>query len=101
MIIKLKNYCPNFRYKSHVLQCKACKGAKSNFDKLQIIFGAISFSILAFLAVSGAVRRSSLPLPFSAGLAMTAGLFALASHKLGQWIYKTYYFHDYCHALVP
>eukprot|EP00271_Cylindrocystis_brebissonii_P001572 TRINITY_DN11843_c0_g1_i1.p1 TRINITY_DN11843_c0_g1~~TRINITY_DN11843_c0_g1_i1.p1 ORF type:complete len:590 (+),score=104.23 TRINITY_DN11843_c0_g1_i1:62-1831(+) len=89
------------RYHSHVVECSACKQALRSFRALQLALGAAAFALLAGLALRAAlVPPPSVPPLFAGALVLLAGACAGACTWLSRFIYRTYYFHDYCHALV-
>ena len=81
-------------------QCKACTGAKTNFERLQGALLVLSFALLAGLAFTGATSATRVSNVAALIVVLLSGLCALASKKLEGFIFKTYHFHDYCHAVV-
>lgn len=81
-------------------QCKACTGAKTNFERLQGTLLALSFALLAGLAFRAATSAARVSKVAAVAVVLLSALCALASKKLEGFIFKTYHFHDYCHAVV-
>ena len=88
------------RFQSHVAQCKTCTGAKTNFERLHRALLAVSFALLAGLAFRAATSTTRVSEVAAVAVVLMSGLCALASKKIQGFIFKTYNFHDYCHAVV-
>eukprot|EP01018_Ginkgo_biloba_P018176 Gb_36694 [translate_table: standard] len=90
------------RYWSHVVKCHSCKGALKVFRALEIVMQLASISCVAILGVVATARQatsSSIHL-WTTPLVCTTIICCLVSRWLSHFIYKTYYFHDYNHALI-
>ncbi|XP_062016009.1 protochlorophyllide-dependent translocon component 52, chloroplastic-like [Rosa rugosa] len=86
------------RYWSHVVNCSSCNAAHKALCMLEVVLQVVSFSLLGIVAaikqgvLSSVVARTA--------LVATALLCFAASKWLAHFIYKTFHFHDYNHALV-
>lgn len=90
------------RYRSHVVKCRSCKGALNVFRTLEIVTQVISIASVGMLGVIATTKQasSSSLYVWTTPLVCSALICCLASRWLSHFIYKTYYFHDYNHALV-
>ncbi|XP_078429934.1 ACD1-like protein [Wolffia australiana] len=86
------------RYWSHTVNCNSCLRALMG---LRILETSLQIASVALIAGLAAVKQS-----FLSSAATRAGIFGLAvlcflaSRWLSRFIYKTFYYHDYNHALV-
>ncbi|KAH7301960.1 hypothetical protein KP509_23G050300 [Ceratopteris richardii] len=87
------------RYWSHVKQCRHCSTAMRVFQGAEVFFQALSIAIASVLGVA-AIK----PIPQLRSYSTVLVVVAIASSILSKWlshfVYKTYRFHDYNHALV-
>lgn len=90
------------RYWSHVVKCRSCKRALNVFRALEIVTEVISIASVGIIGVIATTKRasSSSLYVWTTPLVCSALICCLASRWLSHFIYKTYYFHDYNHALV-
>uniref|UniRef100_A0A0D6R5K1 Rieske domain-containing protein n=1 Tax=Araucaria cunninghamii TaxID=56994 RepID=A0A0D6R5K1_ARACU len=90
------------RYWSHVVKCRSCKRALNVFRALEVVTQVLSIVFVGMLGVMAAIKRtpSTYLYVWNTLLVASALICCLTSRWLSQFIYKTYYFHDYNHALV-
>lgn len=87
------------RYASHIKHCSSCRAALRFFETAEVSLQMLSVGLPAILGAAAlkpmpVVRRLSIPL-VCATVACAA-----VSRWLSTFVKKTYYFHDYNHALV-
>ncbi|KAG0614122.1 hypothetical protein M758_6G152500 [Ceratodon purpureus] len=87
------------RYYTHVVRCKSCSSACKNFKALEVTLQVLAIALVGLVAASAV-----LPIPAVTKLAVPMVIGAVLSTILSRWlanfIYKTFYFHDYNHAVV-
>lgn len=90
------------RYWSHVVKCRSCKRALNVFRALEIVTQVISIASIGMLGVMATTKQapSSSLYVWTTPLLCISLICCFASRWLSHFIYKTYYFHDYNHALV-
>ncbi|CAN1179848.1 Protochlorophyllide-dependent translocon component 52, chloroplastic [Linum perenne] len=84
------------RYWSHVVNCRSCNAAYKALKAVEIALQIIAVASIAIVAAAkkSVATRSSI-------LAVTAAVICFgASRWLAHFVYKTFHFHDYNHALV-
>ncbi|KAF5768231.1 putative pheophorbide a oxygenase [Helianthus annuus] len=80
------------RYWSHVVHCSSCSGAYKGFNTLKISLQVLSVASLAIMATSKSIAGRNT-------LAAASILCFVGSKWLSHFVYKTFHFHDYNHAL--
>lgn len=90
------------RYWSHVVKCRSCSGALKVFKALETITQLLSIVCITMIGAKAIVKPMSLLSINISNLILASGalVFFLASRWLPYFIHKTYYFHDYNHALI-
>ncbi|CAN1333459.1 Protochlorophyllide-dependent translocon component 52, chloroplastic [Linum perenne] len=86
------------RYWSHVVNCSSCNGAYKALKAVEVMLKIVtvaSIAIVAATAKQSAALRGRVVLGVSAAVLCYA-----ASRWLAHFVYKTFHFHDYTHALV-
>ncbi|XP_010519655.1 PREDICTED: protochlorophyllide-dependent translocon component 52, chloroplastic-like isoform X2 [Tarenaya hassleriana] len=81
------------RYWSHVVNCRSCNTAYKRLNALEVILQIFS---VASVGIAAASKRTAA----RTGLVLAAVLCYAASKWLSHFIYKTFRYHDYNHALV-
>jgi len=87
------------RYYQHVVNCKSCAKALRNFKALEVGLQVLAIALVGLVAASALVPIrpvASLAVPLVIG----AVLATILSLWLTNFIYRTFYFHDYNHAAV-
>jgi len=87
------------RYYQHVVLCKSCTNALRNFKALEVGLQVLAIALVGLVAASALVPIrpvASRAVPLVIG----AVLSAILSRWLADFIYKTFYFHDYNHVVV-
>ena len=93
------------RQAGHVRLCKDCRAAERNFGKLQAFLSVASFVCLLVVALTpslAAAATVSLPggaLRFAGVFGALAAVFAAAAAALSRFIFRSYHFEDFVHAL--
>ncbi|KAL6203834.1 hypothetical protein ACLB2K_027533 [Fragaria x ananassa] len=86
------------RYWSHVVYCSSCSAAHKALGVLEVVLQAVSLSLLGIVA---AIKQGVLASAVARTALVAAALLWFAASKwLAHFIYKTFHFHDYNHALV-
>eukprot|EP00252_Welwitschia_mirabilis_P026827 TRINITY_DN894_c0_g1_i2.p1 TRINITY_DN894_c0_g1~~TRINITY_DN894_c0_g1_i2.p1 ORF type:complete len:528 (-),score=69.68 TRINITY_DN894_c0_g1_i2:301-1884(-) len=89
------------RYWSHVVKCRSCRGALKLLKALETSTQILSIVFIGFISILGATKWiSSNSLVLNTSLLTASMLCCILSRWLSNFIYKTYYFHDYNHAFV-
>ncbi|CAN0845410.1 Protochlorophyllide-dependent translocon component 52, chloroplastic [Linum grandiflorum] len=85
------------RYWSHVVNCRSCSAAYKALKAIEIALQIVAVALLVVVAVAKppVTARSSGMFAVAATVMCFAG-----SRWLSHFIYKTFHFHDYNHALV-
>jgi hypothetical protein len=84
------------RYWSHVGQCTSCSAALRAMKVLEVALQVASVAVVGFLAVAkGTLVTSTIQRAMIVSMAV---LCFAASHWLGIFIEKNFYFQDYAHA---
>ncbi|KAF3784485.1 hypothetical protein EJ110_NYTH27313 [Nymphaea thermarum] len=83
------------RYYSHVVNCSSCRAAVTALKALEFCLQVLPIALIGIVAVANGTTVSSV---VRKALVFTAVLCFVASKWLGNFIYKTFYFHDYNHA---
>ncbi|XP_031497928.1 protochlorophyllide-dependent translocon component 52, chloroplastic isoform X2 [Nymphaea colorata] len=83
------------RYYSHVVNCSSCRAAVTALKALEFCLQVLPIALIGMVAVANGTTVSSVARKV---LVFTAVLCFVASKWLGNFIYKTFYFHDYNHA---
>ncbi|XP_057536461.1 protochlorophyllide-dependent translocon component 52, chloroplastic-like [Amaranthus tricolor] len=84
------------RYWTHVVNCSSCNAA---YKGLNIAEMALQVSAFGLLGVVALTKQGTLTIIQRTAIFSIAILFFLASKWLSRFIYKTFHFHDYDHAL--
>ncbi|CAN8325930.1 unnamed protein product [Cochlearia groenlandica] len=85
------------RYWSHVENCSSCKKAHKYLKALEVILQIASVALIGIMAVTKQLTMSNVA---RTAVVVAAVLSFAASKWLSQFIYKTFHYHDYNHALV-
>ncbi|PIA53938.1 hypothetical protein AQUCO_00900483v1 [Aquilegia coerulea] len=84
------------RYWSHVVNCSSCSKAVNSLKAFEVALQVISIATIGIVAI----RQSLMSVVAKIFMVSLAVLCFIASRGLSHFIYKTFYFHDYNHALV-
>ncbi|KAF9595262.1 hypothetical protein IFM89_038265 [Coptis chinensis] len=84
------------RYRSHVLNCNSCRVAVKGLKALEVALQVISVASIGIIA---AIKQGMMSMATKSVVVSMAVLCFAASMWLSHFIYKTFYFHDYNHAL--
>ena len=87
------------RYYSHVVKCKSCSSALRNFRALEVGLHVLAIALVGLVAASTLLQNRPLA-NIAVPLVIGAVLSTILSRWLANFIYKTFYFHDYNHAAV-
>ncbi|XP_050216872.1 protochlorophyllide-dependent translocon component 52, chloroplastic-like [Mercurialis annua] len=85
------------RYRSHVVNCSSCSVAYKRLNALEVGLQVLSIVIIGIVAAS---KQSLTSAVARTGLVLMAVICFAASKWLGHFIYKSFHFHDYNHALL-
>ncbi|PIA53939.1 hypothetical protein AQUCO_00900482v1, partial [Aquilegia coerulea] len=83
------------RYWSHVVNCSSCSKAVNGLKAFEVALQVISIATIGIVAI----RQSVMSVIAKSSMVSLAVLCFAASRWLSHFIYKTFYFHDYNHAL--
>lgn len=86
-----------FRYWSHVENCSSCKKAHKYLNALEVILQIASVAMIGVMAV---MKQTTMSNVARIAVLVAAVLSFAASKWLSHFIYKTFHYHDYNHALV-
>ncbi|KAJ9128786.1 hypothetical protein P3X46_034477 [Hevea brasiliensis] len=84
------------RYWSHVVNCHSCNSAHKGLSALEVILQVIS---LVSIGIVAAAKESVISAAARTTLVTMAVVCFAASRWLSHFIYKTFHYHDYNHAL--
>ncbi|CAH2070950.1 unnamed protein product, partial [Thlaspi arvense] len=85
------------RYWSHVENCSSCKKAHRYLNALEVILQIASVALIGVMAVTKQITMSNA----ARIVVVVAAVLSFAASKwLSHFIYKTFHYHDYNHALV-
>uniref|UniRef100_A0A1J3EHC3 Protochlorophyllide-dependent translocon component 52, chloroplastic n=1 Tax=Noccaea caerulescens TaxID=107243 RepID=A0A1J3EHC3_NOCCA len=85
------------RYWSHVENCSSCKKAHKYLNALEVILQIGSVALIGVMAVAKQITLSNV----ARVVVVVAAVLSFAASKwLSHFIYKTFRYHDYNHALV-
>ncbi|KAJ9697727.1 hypothetical protein PVL29_007040 [Vitis rotundifolia] len=84
------------RYWSHVVNCSSCRVAIKGLNALEVVLQVIS---VASIGIVAATKQSLMSVAARTALVSMAVICFAASRWLSHFIYKTFHFHDYNHAL--
>ncbi|KAF2314551.1 hypothetical protein GH714_027521 [Hevea brasiliensis] len=84
------------RYWSHVVNCRSCNSAHKGLSALEVILQVIS---LVSIGIVAAAKESVISAAAITTLVTMAVVCFAASRWLSYFIYKTFHYHDYNHAL--
>ncbi|KAK6915844.1 Rieske [2Fe-2S] iron-sulfur domain [Dillenia turbinata] len=84
------------RYWSHVVNCRSCTTALKGLNVLEAVLQFTSVALIGFVA---AAKHDLMSAATRTTLVCMAVLCFGASKWLSQFIYKTFHYHDYSHAL--
>lgn len=85
------------RYWSHVENCSSCKKAHKYLNAFEVILQIASVALIGVMAVTKQIAMSNV----ARSVVVVAAVLSFAASKwLSQFIYKTFHYHDYNHALV-
>ncbi|KAL5708537.1 hypothetical protein ACHQM5_019324 [Ranunculus cassubicifolius] len=84
------------RYWSHVVNCSSCSKAVNRLKLFEVVLQVMSIASVGVVAI----RQSAMSVTVKTSWVALAVLCYAASKWLSHFIYKTFYFHDYNHALV-
>ncbi|EEF28989.1 pheophorbide A oxygenase, putative [Ricinus communis] len=85
------------RYWSHVVNCSSCSLAYKRLNALEVALQIISIVSIGIVA---ATKQSLTSAVTRTAIVLIAVLCFAASRWLGHFIYKSFHFHDYNHALL-
>ncbi|XP_010438845.1 PREDICTED: protochlorophyllide-dependent translocon component 52, chloroplastic [Camelina sativa] len=85
------------RYWSHVQNCSSCKKAHIYLNALEVILQIASVAMIGVMAV---MKQTALSNVARIAVLVAAILSFATSKWLSHFIYKTFHYHDYNHALV-
>lgn len=86
-----------FRYWSHVENCSSCKKAHRYLNALEVILQIGSVALIGVMAVAKQITLSNA----ARIVVVVAAVLSFAASKwLSHFIYKTFRYHDYNHALI-
>lgn len=85
------------RYWSHVENCSSCKKAHKYLKAFEVILQIASVALIGVMAVTKQAAMSNVA---RTGVVVAAVLSFAASKWLSHFVYKTFHYHDYNHALV-
>ncbi|CAN6922380.1 unnamed protein product [Brassica oleracea] len=85
------------RYWSHVENCSSCKKAHKYLNAFEVILQIVSVALIGVMAVTKQIAMSNV----ARSVVVVAAVLSFAASKwLSHFIYKTFHYHDYNHALV-
>uniref|UniRef100_A0A7N0T8J5 Rieske domain-containing protein n=1 Tax=Kalanchoe fedtschenkoi TaxID=63787 RepID=A0A7N0T8J5_KALFE len=84
------------RYWSHVVNCSSCSSAHKALNVLELALQVAAVGLIGFVA---ATRHNAMTTVTRSALVLLAILCFVASKWLSHFIYKTFHYHDYNHAL--
>ncbi|OAY29038.2 protochlorophyllide-dependent translocon component 52, chloroplastic isoform X2 [Manihot esculenta] len=84
------------RYWSHVVNCRSCNSAHKGLSALEVILPVIS---LVSIGIVAAAKQGVISAAARTTLVTLAVVCFAASRWLSHFIYKTFHYHDYNHAL--
>ncbi|EEF28992.1 protochlorophyllide-dependent translocon component 52, chloroplastic [Ricinus communis] len=84
------------RYWSHVVNCSSCNAAHKGLNALEVILQVVSLVLIGIVA---AAKQSVLSAAARTTLVAVAVACFAASRWLAHFIYKSFHYHDYNHAL--
>ncbi|XP_019057846.1 PREDICTED: protochlorophyllide-dependent translocon component 52, chloroplastic [Tarenaya hassleriana] len=86
------------RYWSHVVNCSSCSAAYKRLNAVEVILQVASVALIGIVAATA--NRTALSAAARTALVVAAVLCFAVSKWLSHFIYKTFRYHDYNHALV-
>ncbi|KAL5708535.1 hypothetical protein ACHQM5_019323 [Ranunculus cassubicifolius] len=84
------------RYWSHVVNCSSCSKAVDRLKIFEVVLQVMSIALVGVVAI----RQSALSVAVKTSWVALAVFCFAVSKWLSHFIYKTFYFYDYNHALV-
>ncbi|ESR58873.1 protochlorophyllide-dependent translocon component 52 [Citrus sinensis] len=84
------------RYWSHVVNCKSCNAAHKSLNALEVILQVVSVVSVGIVA---ATKQNAMSMATRATIVSFAVICFAASKWLSHFVYKTFHYHDYNHAL--
>ncbi|KAE8673634.1 Protochlorophyllide-dependent translocon component 52 [Hibiscus syriacus] len=85
------------RYWTHVVNCKSCKTAYKGLNALEVLLQIVSVISIGIVA---AMKQNMMSMVARTAIVSTAIVCFAASRWLAHFIYKTFHYHDYNHAVV-
>ncbi|KAL9458988.1 hypothetical protein AB3S75_007809 [Citrus x aurantiifolia] len=84
------------RYWPHVVNCKSCNAAHKSLSALEVILQVVSVVSVGIVA---ATKQNAVSMATRATIVSFAVICFAASKWLSHFVYKTFHYHDYNHAL--
>ncbi|KAK8504813.1 hypothetical protein V6N13_056125 [Hibiscus sabdariffa] len=85
------------RYWTHVVNCKSCRTAYKGLNALEVLLQIVSVISIGIVA---AMKQNMMSMVARTAIVSTAIVCFAASRWLAHFIYKTFHYHDYNHAVV-
>ncbi|KAE8697062.1 Protochlorophyllide-dependent translocon component 52 [Hibiscus syriacus] len=85
------------RYWTHVVNCKSCRTAYKGLNALEVMLQIMSVVSIGIIA---ATKQNMMSMVARTAIVSTAIICFAASRWLAHFIYKTFHYHDYNHAVV-
>lgn len=96
MYLVTEFFCEYLRYWTHVVNCQSCNNAYKGLNALEVLLQVVS---IASIAIVAATKNGTMTAIQRNALVCAAVLCFAASRWLSHFIYKTFHYHDYNHAL--